>query len=293
MATAAPAILGFAAGIAGTVSAFAAKYAFDFRLGKRRLELDERAGLATTLGGRPGQLRRASIRLTDRIEAFFRDAPSLRSWLRPASSTRQDGYFLRSSVQRVFMFLSWSTLMQQSLDSLPAETLRARRDLQYQYALLDVSISVLTSIAMFPAFPGYPTDRAEYNLFTGTVDELADLGVAAHNRNAQVIPSSEFIEAYDKPERMMYQLREWISFMRADDTRSAVVKTRFACLAAVLEEVVQPGRHASFSNNTVLHARLAGLESSAGGYQLVTVIPHWMETQLTEALDRWPARSDR
>jgi hypothetical protein len=33
MATAAPAILGFAAGIAGTVSAFAAKYAFDFRLG--------------------------------------------------------------------------------------------------------------------------------------------------------------------------------------------------------------------------------------------------------------------
>jgi hypothetical protein len=29
------------------------------------------------------------------------------------------------------MFLSWSTLMQQSLDSLQAETLRARRDTFY------------------------------------------------------------------------------------------------------------------------------------------------------------------
>jgi hypothetical protein len=145
----AQAVVGFAVGIAGTVSAFGAKYAFDFRLGKRRLELDERAALTTVLGGRPGQLRRSSIRMKDRVDGFFREDTDRGPWLVPASSPGQDGYLLRSSVQRVFLFLSCSALMQQALDSLPAETLRARQDLQYQYALIDLSMEVQTNISMF------------------------------------------------------------------------------------------------------------------------------------------------
>jgi hypothetical protein len=48
---------------------------------------------------------------------------------------------------------------------------------------------------MFPGFPEYPTDKAEYQLFTGTVDEAADLGVAMHNRSSHIIPTSEFTAA--------------------------------------------------------------------------------------------------
>jgi hypothetical protein len=135
----APTLLGFAAGIAGTVAAFGAKYAFDFRLAKRRLELDERAALATALGGSPGQLRRSAIRMKDRVDAFFRDEQFLSSWLAAANEPVRDGYFLRSSVQRLFAFLSWAALMQQAMDALPAKTLRARRDLQHLYGLLDLS----------------------------------------------------------------------------------------------------------------------------------------------------------
>jgi hypothetical protein len=284
----AQAILGLAVGIAGTVSAFGAKYAFDFRLARRRLELDERAAIATTVGGRPGQLRRSSIRMKDRVDGFFRDDTDMKSWLDPASSPGQDGYFLRSSVQRVFLFLSWAALMQQALDSLPAETLRARRDLQHQYALLDLSVDVLTNISMFPALPNYPVDRAEYHLFTGTVDELTDLGVAAHNRNSQVIPASEFVSAYEKREPALMQLREWISCMGTDDRRSAVIRARFACLGAVLPEIHEPGpMRQSFSQNPVLAARLRSLTPTAHGYPLASTLPPWMDAELAGALAQW------
>ena len=58
------------------------------------------------------------------------------------------------------MFLSWSTLMQHALDALPDETMRARRDLQVEYGLLDASVEVLTNISMFQSFPNYPTSSA-------------------------------------------------------------------------------------------------------------------------------------
>jgi hypothetical protein len=282
----APTLLAFVAGVGGTVAAFGAKYAFDFRLAKRRLELDERAAVATAMAGRPGQMRRSTIRLKDRIDALFRDAAQLPSWLAPAPSSRQDGYFLRSSVQRVFLFLSWSTLLQHALDSLPTETLRARRDLQHQYALMDLSVSVLTNISMFPSLPDYPTDRAELNLFTGTVDELADLGVAIYNQHGQVIPAAEFASAYSIPEPSLMVLREWISSMSGHDLRSAVIKARFAGLGAVLQEIAEPVDR-SFSDDPVLGHRLVALAPAADGYDFATVVPAWLDAQLAGSAARW------
>jgi hypothetical protein len=282
----APTLLAFAAGVGGTVAALGAKYAFDFRLAKRRLELDERAAVATAMAGRPGQLKRSTIRLKDRIDALFRDAAQLSSWLAPGPSSGQDGYFLRSSVQRVFLFLSWSALLQHALESLPTETLRARRDLQHQYALMDLGVSVLTSISMFPSLPGYPTDRAEFNLFTGTVDELADLGVAIHDQHAQVIPAAEFSSAYSRPEPSLMVLREWISCMTGRDRRSAVIKARFACLGSVLQEIAEPVDR-PFSDDAVLGQRLAGLAPIADGYDFASVLPAWLDAEFAGASARW------
>jgi hypothetical protein len=279
-------LLAFVAGVGGTVAAFGAKYAFDFRLAKRRLELDERAAVATAMAGRPGQLRRSTIRLKDRIDALFRDAAQLPNWLAPAQSSAKDGYFLRSSVQRVFLFLSWSALLQHALDSLPTETLRARRDLQHQYALMDLGVSVLTNVSVFHTLPGYPTDRAELNLFTGTVDELADLGVAIYNQHAQVIPVAEFASAYEMPEPSLMVLREWISMMSGHDRRSAVIKARFACLGAVLQEIAEPVDR-SFSDDAMLGQRLVALAAAANGYDFAAVLPAWMDAELAGAAARW------
>lgn len=152
----APALLAFVAGIAGTVSAFGAKYLFDYRLAKRQLELDERSSLATALGARPGQLRRVATRLHSWVESLERDAENLDTWLRPAERSKDDGYYLRSSVQRVFMYVTFASLLQQAMDTLPHETMRVRRDLQSQYVLLDLATEAMTSIGMVEDFPGYP-----------------------------------------------------------------------------------------------------------------------------------------
>lgn len=115
----APALLAFVAGIVGTVSAFGAKYLFDYRLAKRQLELDERSSLATALGDRPGQLRRVATRLHSRIESLERDSEHLDAWFRPAERSKDDGYYLTSSVQRVFMYVTFAALLQQAMETLP------------------------------------------------------------------------------------------------------------------------------------------------------------------------------
>lgn len=284
----APALLAFAAGIVGTVAAFAAKYLFDYRLTKRQLEIDERSSLATALGARPGQLRRAATRLQSRVESLERDAQHLDTWLGPAERSKEDGYYLMSSVQRVFMYVTFAALLQQAMDSLPHETMRARRDLQDQYVLLDVATEALTSIGMVEDFPGYPKDRASFQLFTGTLDEVADLGVGIYNRNSQVVPTSEFVAAYQAGERCLLQIRDWLSAMRRADARGTVVTARMFAVGAVLRCLLRSNPPA-FSNDSELTRRLAPLSDiiAAKGYDFVGRIPAWLDDQCQVAKERW------
>jgi hypothetical protein len=286
----APALLAFAAGITGTVAAFGAKYLFDYRLAKRQLEFDERSGLATTLGGRPGQLRRAATRVHSRIASFEGDAQHLDTWLRPAERSKDDGYYLMSSVQRLFMYVTCAALLQQAMDSLPHETMRARRDLQTQYVLLDLATDALTNIGMVGDFPGYPKDRASFQLFTGTLDEVADLGVGIFNRNSQVVPSSEFLAAYQAGEGCLMQVREWLSAMRRADARGTVVTARMFAVGAILRSYLRSDPPA-FTDDPELRTRLGGLSNlpATKGYDLVGRIPPWLDNQLLVAQERWRA----
>ena len=283
----APTILAFAAGVSGTIAAFAAKYAFDFRIARKRLEIDERAALASVLGGGPGQLRRSSLRMKDRIGGFFRDYDELPSWLRPGQSLAKDGYFLRSSVHRMFMFFSWASVVQQAIDSLPPETVTARRDLQRQYALADVAFRALTSIGMFAGYPGYVTDREGYHLFTGTLDELADLGVAGYNANHQTIPAAVFSAACSSDAQAILSVRAWTSRLAARDEQAAIVLARFACLGAVLEEMVGQGDATSFAEGETLKARLRSIRTADSDFDLAERLPVWLDAELADALKRW------
>jgi len=58
---------------------------------------------------------------------------------------------------------------------------------------------------MMEDFPNYPKDRASFQLFTGTLDEMVDLGVGIYNRNSQVVPTSEFAAAYQAGEPCLMQ----------------------------------------------------------------------------------------
>ena len=286
----APALFAFAAGIAGTVAAFAAKYLFDYRVTKRQLELEERSSLATALGARPGQVRRAATRLQSRVESLERDAQYLDAWLRPAERSMEDGYYLRSSVQRVFMYVTSAAILQQAMDALPHETMRARRDLQNQYVLLDLVTEALTNIGMVDNFPGYPKDRASFQLFTGTLDEVADLGVGIYNRNSQVVPTVEFVAAYQAGERCLLQLREWLSAMRRADARGTVVTARMFAVGAILRCYLRSDPPA-FTNDSEFMRRLAPLSDviAAKEYDFAGRIPAWLDDQCQVAKQRWKA----
>ncbi|WP_156163533.1 hypothetical protein [Demequina subtropica] len=275
-------------GILGTIGAFAGKYIFDYRLAKRRLELDERAAITTVLGNGPGQLRRSALRLTDRVDGFFRDQDRLRRWLLAEDEPQHDRYFLTSSVQRVFAFVAWGAALQQNLDALPPETLAARRDLRRQYALIELCGEVLTDTKVLLDLPGYVTEREGFHLFTGTVDELADLGTVARHEHGGTIPNEAFADAYGR-DRALLALRTWLGAAGqagSGEPRGIVVMARLACLGAVADMIVRPDLEEPFVDGTVLRTRLEQLESGLA-YPLSQVLPAWMDSQLAQSRNRW------
>lgn len=283
-------VIAFAAGTVSAMVAFSAKYLFDYRLAKRQLEIDERSSLATTLGARPGQLRRVATRLLSRIESLERDAKHLNTWLIPAERSKDDGYYLMSCVQRVFLHVTYAALLQQAMDSLPHETMRARRDLQHQYVLLDLVTEAMTSIGMLEDFPDYPLDRASFQLFTGTLDEVVDLGVGIYNSSSQVVPSSEFVAAYHAGERCLLQIRDWLSSMRHADSRGTIVTARMFAVGAVIRCYLDSDSP-TFTDDAELARRLAALSdvAAAQGYDFVGRIPTWLEERALAGRERWTA----
>jgi hypothetical protein len=84
------------------------------------------------------------------------------------------------------------------------------------------------------------------------------------------------------------QLRAWMSYMGPDNTRSAVIRARFACLGAVLPGIYQPpSKRQSFPNDEDLRTRLTSLIPTLDGYPLTSTLPKWMDCKLAETLARW------
>src|SRR5690348_14485372 len=142
------ALLSFALGVSTALLGVAAKYFMDYRVAKQRLKMDERAAITMALGNGPGLLRRGTVRLQDRVHACFRDAEHLERWLRASPTPREDGYFLRSFVQRMFVFFSMAGVVQSAIDALPAQTLRARADLRQLYTLIELAKCTLTHVGL-------------------------------------------------------------------------------------------------------------------------------------------------
>jgi hypothetical protein len=186
------------------------------------------------------------------------------------------------------MYVTFAALLQQAMDSLPHETMRARRDLQDRYVLLDVASEALTSIGMLEDFPGYPKDRASFQLFTGTLDEVADLGIGIYNRNSQVVPTSEFVAAYQAGERCLLQVRDWLSAMHRADARGTVVRARMFAVGAIMRCYLGSSP-AAFTDDSEFTMRLATLSdvAAAKGYDFVSRIPPWLDDQCHVARERW------
>jgi hypothetical protein len=141
---------------------------------------------------------------------------------------------------------------------------------------------------MVENFPGYPNDRASFQLFTGTLDEVVDLGVGIYNRNSQVVPTSEFVAAYQAGERNLLQIRDWLSAMRRSDARGTVITARMFAVGAIIRCYIRSNAPA-FTDDPELTRRLALLSDvvAAHGYDFVGRIPKWLDEQAQVATERW------
>jgi hypothetical protein len=272
-----PAVLfSFGLGIFTALLGVAAKYAMDYRLAKRHLEMDERATITAVLGNGPGLLRRGSMRLRDRVHGCFRDAEHIESWLRPGPTPAQDGYFLKTFVQRMFVFFSAAGVVQSAIDALPAHTLAARADLRQLYALIELAKASLTHIGLLGDFPGYVVAAEGYHLFIGALDDLADLGTAAYASHGNTIPATVFSEYYDDQQPTLMRVRGWLAAARTRDKKAVAILARLACMEAVLDAILKPPRDDSgyFASDAALLQRLASISMPDGiDYAFTRVMP--------------------
>jgi hypothetical protein len=267
--------LSFGLGVFTALLGVAAKYVMDYRVAARRLELDERAAISAVFGNSLGQLRRAAQRLHDRIEACFRDQQHLAAWLAPAGSPADDGYFLRSFVQRLFTFLAWAAVVQGAVDSLPDHDLQGRTDLRRLYTRLEVCKEVLSHVALLPDYPGYEVAYEGYHLFIGTLDDVSDLGLAVYNENHRTVPRAAFDQRYNERYRALGQVRWWLAAAGNTEPYSAVVLARLACLQTVLRRILDKDQdRAEYGKDKLLAERLLGVRARLSvGYPLELAAP--------------------
>lgn len=227
-------VLSFAAGIAATLIGLGSKYFMDYRIERRRLQLQERTAMSDVMGNSLGQLRKSVIRLQDRLDSIFRDQRAVTEWLIAGPSPDKDGYFLRSCTQRIFSFLSWVAIVQGAMDALPPESVTERPDLGKLYKSLDHARDCLTNRLVIDESELH-TDRQTSLLFVDTIDGLVDLGQRTYQQNDKTIPSTEFEEEYRMDREPLASLRYWLTLPRITASQPSIILARLACLRECLD----------------------------------------------------------
>ncbi len=229
----------FAAGVVATLIGVVAKYSMDYRLDRRRLQLQERTAVSDIMGNSLGQLRRSVLRLHDRLDSVYRDPRAVSQWLIAGPSPDRDGYFLRSFTHRIFAFLSWAAIVQWTIDALPPETVKERSDLSKLYKSLDHARDCLTNRLIIDESETH-TERQMSLLFVGTLDDLADLGLRTYQLNDKTIPSTAFDEEYEMGREPLASLRYWLTLPRKTPSQPSIILARLACLRECLD-IIQFG----------------------------------------------------
>ena len=283
----AAALYGFGLGVFSALLGVVTKYSMDYRLSRRRLEIDEQATITSTLGNGLGLLRRSATRLRDRVNGCFRHSQHIASWLRLGPTPKEDSLFLRTFVQRMFVFCSLATVVQSAIDALPPRALKARPDLRQLYALIELAKSSLTDVWLLRDYPGYVVEVEDYHLFIGALDDLADLGVDAYSRFNGTVPVTVFNEYYDSEHPTLMWIRLWLSAAHAQDKKSTAILARLACLEAVLNMVLalSHGAGARFAHNDSLRQTLEEISGrDRNGYVFADTLPSRLDELLSGVL---------
>ena len=115
----------------------------------------------------------------------------------PGHVPERHRYFLRTFVQRTFVFFSAAGVVAvRPLLRSRCQTLTASRRTSPADALIELAKASLTHVALVNHYPGYVVQAERYHLFIGALHDLADLGMAVYSDHGSTIPSSVFTDYY-------------------------------------------------------------------------------------------------
>lgn len=225
------ALISFLAGAFVALVGVISKYLFDYRLERRKLELEERQGIATVLGSSQASFVRATRELFRWISNFFDHPDTSRQSLAPGSTPEGDAYSLRDFARRLFDFIAWGRIAQDSINSLPTDVVKERSDLQQTFVFVDLALDIFAYGSLFRGMTSHKAEIERSRLFMGHIDLIAEAGKRLWKDDERNISRAAFDDLYSVSDSPLTALRDFLLLFQADQT--ATVNFRMARLAAL------------------------------------------------------------
>ena len=227
------ALISFLAGSFVALLGVLSKYLLDYRLERRKLELQERQDIAAVIGPSQSNLIRATRDLFRWLSSFFDHPDSSRHWLVTAPDPARDAPSLREWVRLLFNFIAWGRITQDAINALPAAVAKERADLQQTYVFVDLVIDLLAYGGLFKGIDLYEPDSQTMRLFFEHIEALAEAGIRVRQANQGRITRTAVDELYQSPESALLPLREFVLVLNGESAPAAgFIMARLAAVRA-------------------------------------------------------------
>ncbi len=229
------ALISFFAGSFVSLIGVLSKYFFDYRIARRKLELEERQGISAVLGTSQANFIRATRELFRWISSFFDNPDAFRQWMLPGSTPDGDSYTLHEFARRIFDFIAWGRIAQDAINSLPTDVVKERSDLQQTFGFVDLAFDPLAYGSVFIGISAHETEIEKSRLHMGHIELIADAGRRLWKDGEQNISRSAFDDLYHLSESPLTALRDFLMLLHTDQTTIVNFSMgRLATLRAVL-----------------------------------------------------------
>ena len=198
------------------------KYLFDYRLERRKLELEERKGIATVLGSSQANFVRATRELFRWISNFFDHPDTSRQDLVPGSTPEGDAYSLRDFARRLFDFIVWGRIAQDAINSLPTDVVKERPDLQQTFVFVDLALDIFAYSGLFGEIASHKAEIERSRLFIGQIDLIAEAGKRLWKDDERTIPRAAFDDSYSLSDSPLTALRDFLLLFHTDQPQQLI-----------------------------------------------------------------------
>lgn len=227
------ALIGFTAGSVASLLGILSKYLLDYRIERRKLELNERQGISAVLGTSQSNLLRVTRDLFRWLSSFFDNPEQARQWLQPGPTPETDSDSLQEFCYLLFQFMTWGRITQDAINSLPTAVMNERTDLQRAYVFVDLALDFLAYRGLFEKVKSYDSEK-NMRVSMKQIKMITEAGIRIWKDENQNIPRIAFNKLYFSVESPLSALREFLIVVHGNQDISArFIMARLAALRAV------------------------------------------------------------